>query len=231
VSKLRLRRPTPSLVISILALIVALGGSAYAASKVGTKNIKRNAVTASKIKKGAVTTVKLKNNAVTGAKVNEGTLGPVPNALHADNATTAANAVNATNFSRFGTTGVITKSFDNENLQPLASGPGPFFFETLCLDSDNDQAADTAYATISSSVAGAFVYSPGISDASGGLQKANIPVSISPSVVSDKSWGKEMSEFTASTPDGSLVLRGFVEVGTQVFGGECAYNISWLVVS
>ena len=40
-----------------------------------------------------------------------------------------------------------------------------------------------------------------------------------------------MGEFTATTPDGSLVLRGWVEVGTQVFGGECAYDISWLVVS
>ena len=75
-SKLRSRRPSPSLVISILALFVALGGSAYAASKVGTKDIKKNAVTAIKIKKNAVTTAKIKGNAVTGAKVDEGTLGP-----------------------------------------------------------------------------------------------------------------------------------------------------------
>jgi hypothetical protein len=49
-------RPSPSLVISILALVVALGGSAYAAinlpkNSVGAKQIKRNAVTRAKIKR------------------------------------------------------------------------------------------------------------------------------------------------------------------------------------
>ena len=39
-SKLRAGRPSPALVISLLALFVALGGSAYAATKIGTKDIK-----------------------------------------------------------------------------------------------------------------------------------------------------------------------------------------------
>src|SRR5436190_19882290 len=50
-----MRRPTPSLVISILALFVALGGTGYAAIKlpknsVGSKQIKKNAVTGAKVK-------------------------------------------------------------------------------------------------------------------------------------------------------------------------------------
>jgi hypothetical protein len=48
-------RPSPALVISIVALSVAIGGSAYAALKlpknsVGTKQIKANAVTSAKVK-------------------------------------------------------------------------------------------------------------------------------------------------------------------------------------
>lgn len=68
-------RPSPALVISIIALVVALGGTSYAAFKVGTKNIKN----------GAVTTKKLHNGAVTGKKLNL-TGVTAPNAAHATNA-------------------------------------------------------------------------------------------------------------------------------------------------
>src|SRR4051794_9197650 len=108
-SKLGGKRPSPALVISMLALFVALGGSAYAATKIGTKNIKNNAITASKIKKNAVTTAKIKNGAVTGAKVNAATLGTVPNATHASTADSASKAIDATNaasFSRYFTSGL-----------------------------------------------------------------------------------------------------------------------------
>jgi hypothetical protein len=56
-------RPSPSLVISVLALFVALGGSAYALS--------RGEVKAKHIASGAVTTPKLRGEAVTGAKVRD----------------------------------------------------------------------------------------------------------------------------------------------------------------
>jgi hypothetical protein len=59
--KHRIPRPSPALVVSCLALLVALGGTGYAAgvaslprSSVGTTQLKRNAVTASKIAPNAV---------------------------------------------------------------------------------------------------------------------------------------------------------------------------------
>jgi hypothetical protein len=57
------RRPSAALVVSLLALIVALGGTSYAAFKlpknsVGSKQLKKNAVTTKKIKNGAVTAKK-----------------------------------------------------------------------------------------------------------------------------------------------------------------------------
>jgi hypothetical protein len=77
------RRPSPAMVVALIALICALTGTAWAAlgkNSVGTKQLKKNAVTAAKIKKEAVTTAKIKKNAVTGAKVNESTLATVPSA-------------------------------------------------------------------------------------------------------------------------------------------------------
>jgi len=72
--KRRLRAPSPSLAISLLALFVALGGTAYAAvslpkNSVGTKQLKKGAVRTNKIKNGAVGTAKIKNGAVTAGKI------------------------------------------------------------------------------------------------------------------------------------------------------------------
>jgi len=62
-------RPTPSMVVAMLALVVAIGGTAVAATKIGTKQIKNNAVTTKKIKKKAITTNRIKAKAVTGGKL------------------------------------------------------------------------------------------------------------------------------------------------------------------
>jgi hypothetical protein len=89
--------------VGMLALFVALSGTAYGATlprnSVGTPQLKKNAVTAPKIKKSAVTSPKIKKNAVTGAKVkadsltgldiNESSLGKVPTAAGADTAAVA----------------------------------------------------------------------------------------------------------------------------------------------
>jgi hypothetical protein len=61
---------TYSNVMSTIAVFgVLAGGSAWAASKIGTNQIKNGAVTAKKLHKNAVTTKKIKNNAVTGKKL------------------------------------------------------------------------------------------------------------------------------------------------------------------
>ena len=97
------KRITYANVMSSIAVFLVLGGgAAYAAKKIGSNEIKGNSITtgkikkeavsASKIKKNAVTTAKIANGAVTGAKLNLGTVGAVPNALHATNADNANNA-------------------------------------------------------------------------------------------------------------------------------------------
>jgi hypothetical protein len=83
---LRRLRPSPALVISLIALFVAMGGIGYAAAKIGTSDIENGAVTTKKLHNKAVTTKKIKANAVTGAKAKESSFGQVPDAAHADNA-------------------------------------------------------------------------------------------------------------------------------------------------
>lgn len=79
--QLKLRAPSPALVISLIALFVALGGTTYAASAVP---------------RNSVGTSQLKNRAVTAAKLAHGLKVPnAKNALTAQNATFAATARNA----------------------------------------------------------------------------------------------------------------------------------------
>ena len=89
-NRIKRLRPTPALLISALALFVALGGGAFAASAitsadvksngnlkkgvVGKKELAKNAVVKSKIKNNAVTTKKLKNGAATSSKLGEGSV-------------------------------------------------------------------------------------------------------------------------------------------------------------
>lgn len=70
------------LVISLLALVVALGGTAVAAglakNSVGTKHLKKNSVSAAKIKRGAVTSSQIRDRSVTERDLAAGVLPPAP---------------------------------------------------------------------------------------------------------------------------------------------------------
>jgi hypothetical protein len=244
------KRPSPALVVSIIALLVALGGSAYAASKIGTKQIKNNAVTTAKIKARAITTAKLRNGAVTGAKVKESTLGVVPSATNAQNAvsaqsalsaTNAQNAVNAvaaesaqtavtaTNFSRYFTSG-LRKANTGETITLASAGPFTFFGECL---------TDGALAYVTTSEPESFMYSyperetlveghhlyearfePG--------SKAKLgyaPVNEGPEWIA---LFEEEIPWTVASPDGGLLLRGYSSEGVHVFGADCAFALSWI---
>src|SRR5690242_20157178 len=97
------RRPSPALVLSIIALVVALGGTSYAAfsvpkNSVGTKQLKNASVTNHKLAKGAVGHQKLAANSVGTSNIQNGAvtsakLGPgaVVNASLGVNSVTSGN--------------------------------------------------------------------------------------------------------------------------------------------
>jgi hypothetical protein len=64
------RRPSASLVISMIALFVALGGASYAAV-----NLPNNSVGTAQLRRGAVTNSKIRNNAVNYKKIAPHTIG------------------------------------------------------------------------------------------------------------------------------------------------------------
>ncbi len=61
--------PSPSMGVALLALAIALGGTAYAATKIGTSQIRNKAVTTAKISPKAVTTAKLGPKSVKTGKI------------------------------------------------------------------------------------------------------------------------------------------------------------------
>jgi len=57
------------MVVALLALFISVGGVGYAATKIGTKQIKNQAVTKKKLANGAVTRKKIVNGAVNAPKL------------------------------------------------------------------------------------------------------------------------------------------------------------------
>ena len=102
------RRPSASMVVALIALFVAIGGTATAASKLiitcanvknqsltgcdiknGSltgKQVKNGSLTGKQIKKGSLTGTQIKNDSLMGTQIKESSLAKVPTAATADNA-------------------------------------------------------------------------------------------------------------------------------------------------
>lgn len=113
------RRPSPALVISLIALFVSLSGVSYgvATGFIDSREIKNNQVRSVDLRNNDIRTRDLRNNEVrgldirnstirgvdvglnslTGDDINESRLGKVPSAAAADTATTATTAGSAQN--------------------------------------------------------------------------------------------------------------------------------------
>jgi hypothetical protein len=93
------RRPSPATLISLIALFVALSGSAYAAlskDSVGSKQVKDESLVSKDLKDGkAVAAADVVDDSLTGKDLDEGTLGTVPAATSATSADNAAHATDA----------------------------------------------------------------------------------------------------------------------------------------
>lgn len=77
------RRPSPAMVVALVALVAALGGTAYAAGRINGNAIQKQSIGAGKIK----------HKTLTGYQINTNKLGTVPAARTAQRATNTLWAV------------------------------------------------------------------------------------------------------------------------------------------
>jgi hypothetical protein len=83
---------------SVVALVVSMSATGYAAVKISGKQIKNNAITSKKVK----------NDSLTGSDVKESTLGIVPSATNANNAGSAGKVNGMTPAKVFYRSGSVT---------------------------------------------------------------------------------------------------------------------------
>jgi hypothetical protein len=79
---LRRLLPSPAMVVAVLALIMSLGGSAYALVITG-KSIRNGSVTAKDIRNRSLTGTDIRRNKIGGGTVKESSLATVPSAFTA----------------------------------------------------------------------------------------------------------------------------------------------------
>jgi hypothetical protein len=111
------RRPSPALVIALIALFVSLSGVAYgvATGSIDSRELKDNTIRSRDLRNNDIRTRDLRNNEIrgrdvrnstvqgrdvalntlTGSDINEARLGKVPSATSADSAASAGSASNA----------------------------------------------------------------------------------------------------------------------------------------
>ena len=105
------RRPSPSMIVACIALVVALGGTGLAASLINGNRIQQNSLPGDRVKDASLAGVKVKANTLSGAQINERGLGKVPSAATADVARNAG---------RLG--GLPAAGYDSLRQQTIPSG-------------------------------------------------------------------------------------------------------------
>lgn len=184
-----------SAVTSTLALLVALGGTSYAATQIGTSQIKNNAVTSPKIK----------DNTVTGGDVKESSLGLVPSAKKATSATSATHAATADDVNGVTPSTVLFLTNDSAANQVLFTGNGLTI--TASCDAPNfnlDLVATTSKANSFLSIVGVADSNPTATiqaDAENGSFVPATPIDL---LLGDDGDTLQTT-FTYSAPDGSVV--------------------------
>jgi hypothetical protein len=207
------RRPSPSMVVALVALAVAMSGTAVAATTLvnGDKLIKKHTLSGNR----------LHNNTVRGTQIKESTLGKVPSATHADSATSASNAThadsatNATNATNATTATTATKA----NSLPALT------WTNLTLQGTTTVYAGGAYGTPSyTKDAQGFVHLSGaLVQAANGAQIATLPAGFRPTR-SNNTWLRAAATNGASNPFlvdiyvDSTTGNMYVEFGTGANG-------------
>jgi hypothetical protein len=171
VPRIMSKRPSPAMIVALVALFVALGGTTYAVSvpkrsvgpaqirskAVRTKHIKSRNVSRSKIARNAIDSSLVKKDSIHGSDILESSLGPVPN---------ATKAVDALNAGLVGGRSVKKLAF----IAPAGTGPTIVVsLSGLTLTARCDPGSPPALSVSAiTSVGGALIHSSGAYSAAGG---------------------------------------------------------------
>jgi len=88
------RRPSPALVLSLIALFISMGGVSYgvATGSINGCEIKNNSVTNRDVRNGTIRAQEVKRDGLGGGAIKESTLGTVPFAAGVENAAVVSPA-------------------------------------------------------------------------------------------------------------------------------------------
>jgi len=170
VKSLLRRRPSPAMVIALIALFVSLSGVSYgvATGFIDSREIKNNEVRSRDVRNNEIRTIDLRNNQVrgidirnstvqgrdialntiTGTDVNEASLQKVPSAAAADSAGTAGSAATASSADDVKTLKPITRTVRNEGDPAVVLAThGPFTLRARCVPNATSTQAQLALQT------------------------------------------------------------------------------------
>jgi hypothetical protein len=208
--RVRLGRPTPALVISVLALFVALGGTVYAASKISGKTIKPNSIPANRLKK----------HSLSKTQINLGKLGVVP---------TAQNAVHATSADSSATTDGIKTWFAKASVGQTVTllTIGPFTYTGECTAGPHAQKFVTP--NQNGSTADSYAAESGYTTST--KNPFNVGDKVSVGYASDEHLSDGVPQWvgpydgsdTQFSGDGHTYVNTFAAVGTQIQGADCQF--------
>lgn len=102
-----MHRPSPALILSLLALLVALGGTAYAAAKIDGKSIKPKSIPGNRIKPRTIPANRLAPGVLSAPQTAAAAPTHVASADTAGSAQTAAHAASADTATRANTAGAL----------------------------------------------------------------------------------------------------------------------------
>lgn len=145
--------PSPAMAVALVALFMAMGGSAYAGAKltknsVTNKTIKNNAVTGKKVKNGSITGADIKANSLTGTQINEATLGKVGDAETVD-------GIDSTGFAPAKSVLTWNVAMNRGDAPRVLGKFGPFTFTGRC---EVAGANTSAYGDVTTSVDNVYSY-------------------------------------------------------------------------
>jgi hypothetical protein len=223
----RPRRPSPALIVALVALVAALGGTALAGPSLHEAKKKKKKQAGDKIiKKRSLSGNRLKAKTVTGAELDLAKLGTVPSATNATHAATAGTAGNADSVggkrpSDFVPAGRVVAGTTKlaAGLAPEGNGAtvlqrGPFTLKLRCVDNE-DGSFQAILALASTEPGSTGKVGSGDGAPFGGDTELTLVNSAASAPVVDGGF-----QWWAIAPSGAAV-QGMVLVGWKSQGADC----------